>query len=132
MLTIHYGNLSQTMDASHDSLQTGIAAYNNKDYKKALVYFVGVEKNDAQNSDAKTYAGLAYLQSADYDNAINEFDELSNMKELFSNPGDFLKAISLLQRNKPGDKEVAKKLLQKVVTEKEEGNEKAAEWLKRF
>lgn len=128
----NYNTLSQTMDASHDSLQLGIAAYNNKDFNKALQLFTGVEKNDPQNSEAKQFAGLAYLRSSDYDNAVNQFDNLASMKNLFSNPGNFLKAISLLERNKPEDKAEAKKLLQKVVDEKEEGHEKAAEWLKRF
>ncbi len=32
----HFMQLSQTMGASRDSLQLGIAAYNNKDYRKAL------------------------------------------------------------------------------------------------
>ena len=120
------------MDASRDSLQLGIAAYNNKDYNRALQLFTGVEKNDTANSDAKKYAGLAYLQQQDYDKAIQQFDELSNMKGLFSNAGDFLKAVSLLERNKSGDKEEAKQLLQKVVTDKEEGSEQAEEWLKKM
>jgi len=127
----NYSALSQTMDASHDSLQLGIAAYNNKNYSRALQLFTGVEQNDPQNSDAKKYAGLTYLQQHNYDKAIIEFDALSNMK-LFSNPGDFLKAISLLERNATGDKEEAKKLLQKVVENKEEGNEKAQEWLNKL
>jgi len=124
----NYSNLSQTMDASHDSLQLGIAAYNNKDYNKALQLFTGVEQNDPQNSDAKKYTGLTYLQQDNYDKAIEQFDALSNMS-LFSNPGDFLKAVSLLERNSPGDKEAAKKLLQKVANNKEEGSEKAQDWL---
>ncbi len=127
----NYSNLSQTMDASHDSLQTGIAAYNNKDYSKALQLFEWVEKNDPANGDAKKFAGLTYLQQQNYDEAVQQFDELANMK-LFSNPGDFLKAVTLLERNQPRDKEEAKKLFQKVVTEKEEGSEKAEEWLKKL
>jgi anti-sigma-K factor RskA len=38
--------LSQTMDASHDSIQLGIAAYNDKEYDKALRLFEGVEQRD--------------------------------------------------------------------------------------
>ena len=54
------------------------------------------------------------------------------MKGLFSNAGDFLKAVSLIERNGPGDKDAAQKLLQKVVSEKEEGSEKAEELLKKL
>jgi tetratricopeptide (TPR) repeat protein len=127
-----YDNIGQTMDASHDSLQVGIAAYNNKEYDKALRYFQGVEKRDPANSDAKKYAGLAYLQQKDYSKAIQKFDELANMKGLFSNSGDFLKAVTLMERNKPNDKEEAKRLLQKVVNENESDKKEAEEIIKKF
>jgi tetratricopeptide (TPR) repeat protein len=124
-------DLSSAMDASHDSLELGISAYKDKDYDKSLQYFEGVEQSDPSNSDAKKYAGLAYLQKENYNKAIQQFDELAKM-ELHNNAGDFLKAATLLKRNNPGDKEAAKALLQKVVNEKEEGSEKAEEWLKKF
>lgn len=125
-------DLSQTMDASHDSLQLGIAAYKNKDYTKALGYFEGVTKQDSANSDAKKYTGLTYIQLNNYDKAIEQFDALANMQGLYYNPGDFLKAVALLKRNKAGDEETAKILLQKVVNENESEKETAEEWLKKF
>jgi tetratricopeptide (TPR) repeat protein len=128
----NYASLSHTMDASHDSLQSGIEAYNNKNYDKALQLFLGVQKNDPANSDAKKYAGVVYLQQQDYDKAVQQFDELANMKGLYSNPGDFLKAVSLLERNRTTDKEEAKILLQKVVNEKEEGYQEAEKLMKKF
>jgi tetratricopeptide (TPR) repeat protein len=128
----NYDDLGTTMDGSHDSLQIGIAAYKNKDYNRALQLFEWVEKHEPLNSDAKRNAGLAYLQLKNYDKAIQQFDELANMQGLFSNPGDFWKATALLERNNPGDKEAAKVLLQKVVNEKEEGSEKAEEWLNKL
>jgi tetratricopeptide (TPR) repeat protein len=120
------------MDASHDSLQSGIEAYNNKDYDKALQLFLGVQKSDSANSDAKKYAGLGYLRQQNYDKAVQQFDELANMRGLHSNPGDFLKAVSLLERNRTGDKEEAKILLQKVVNEKEENYQEAEKLIKKF
>jgi len=124
--------LSQTMDASHDSLQLGIAAYNNKEYDKALQLFEGVAQRDLLNGDAKKYTGLTYLRQSNYEKALEQFDALANMQGLHSNPGNFLKAVTLLERNNPGDKDEAKILLQKVVTEKEDGSEEAAAWLKKF
>ena len=125
--------LSQTMDGGlHDSIQLGMAAYNDQQYDNALQFFEGVEQRDSSNTDAKKYAGLSYLQKQDYDKALQQFDELANIKGLHSNPGDFLKATTLLLRNKQGDKEEAKALLQKVVNEKEEGSKEAAAWLKKF
>src|SRR5207344_985211 len=111
-----YGTLSIEMSGSTDSITLGLAAYNNKQYDEALGFLEGVEQRNPSNSDVKKYAGLAYLQKKDYDNAIQQFDELANM-HLHSNLGDFLKAVTLLERNKPGDKEGAKTLLQKVVNE---------------
>ena len=128
----NYSNLSLTMDASRDSLQLGIDAYNNKQYDKALRLFKSIEKTDTQNSDAKKYAGLTYMQKEEYDSALLQFDALAKMKGLFSNSGDFLKAVALMGRNKPGDRDKAKMLLQKVLSQKEEGSDKAAEWEKKL
>ena len=43
-----------------------------------------------------------------------------------------MKAVALLKRNKPGDEETAKTLLQKVVDGNESEKETAEEWLKKF
>ena len=125
-------NLETTMDASHDSLQLGVAAYKNGDFTKALAYFEGVADRDPSNSDAKKYTGVAYLQLNNYDKALQEFDELSKMEGLRYNPGDFLKAVTLLKRDGNADEESAKVLLEKVVKENESESEKAKEWLKKF
>jgi len=125
----NFTTLSQTMDASRDSLQLGIAAYNSQDYRRALALFEGVRRHDLTNSDAKKYTGLTYLQTKQYDKALERFQELSALKGLYSNSGDFLQAVTLLQRYNPGDKERAKELLQKVVQENEEGSKQAKEWL---
>lgn len=124
--------LSLTMDGVQDSLQLGMAAYNDKDYQKALQIFEGLYQNHPDNSYALKYSGLAYLLTKNYDKALSSFDELAAKKHLFSNDGLFLKAVTLLQRNQPGDKDAAKQLFEKVVNEKTEGNAKAEEWLKKW
>lgn len=121
--------LSQTMDASQDSLQLGIAAYNNQEYRKALPYFQAVYTTHPDNSDAKKYMGLVYLVTKDYNQALRQFEELANLKNLYSNPGLFLQAITLMQRNQEGDQQKAKQLLQQVVNEKAAGSREAEEWL---
>lgn len=128
----NYTLLSQTMDASHDSLQLGIAAYRRKDFEQAIVLFEGVRQRDPQNSDAKKYAGLAYLRLNNYDKALECFKALAAMNGLYSNSGDFLQAVTLMKRNRAGDKEKAKQLLQKVVRDNEEGNQQAKEWLDKW
>ena len=127
----NYAELNQTMDASRDSMQLGIAEYNNKNYQRALVLFDGVKNKDSANSDSKKYAGLAYLQLNNYDKALQCFTELSALKVIY-NAGDVLQATTLLQRNAPGDKERAKGLLKKVVTEHEVGSDVAKKILAKW
>ncbi len=128
----NYSQLSQNMDASTDSLQQGIAAYNKKDYDEALFLFQKVYEAHQDKSDAKKYLGLVYLMRKDYDKALMHFDELAQKKGLFSNPGLFLKAVTLLERDGKGDKKTAKKLLEQVVKENLEGKKEAQELLKKW
>lgn len=121
----------QQLDASQDSLEIGIQAYNNEDYEKALICFQDVYKRNPGITEAKKNIGLVYLATKQYDKAIVEFDQLIAMPELYTNPGRFLKALTLMRRNKKGDKEEARQLLEQVVREKSEGYEEAQEWLKK-
>lgn len=125
-------SLSQSLSASKDSMQQGIAAYNDKDFTKAISIFEGLYKKDTTNAEAVKNAGLSYLLNKDYDKALDAFDILSKKKNLFSNPALFFKAITLLQRNKQGDKEKARQLLQLLVKEKAEGSEEAEKLLQQF
>ena len=124
-------HLSITMDGAKDSLQQGIAAYNDKAYARSVHLFEAVYKAHPDNSDALKYAGIAYLVTKEYNKALHCFNELAAKKELFSNPGMFLKAVTLLQRNQPGDEEQAKQLLQEVINEKSDGSREAERWLKK-
>ena len=127
----NYTTLGKTMDGSRDSMQLGIDAYNNRNYTQAQNLFDGVRKSRPDISDAKKFAGLAYLQTKNYDKALQCFEELAAM-DLNYNSGDLLQAVTLMQRNNTGDKEKAKALLQKVVQQNEQGSEQAADWLKQL
>jgi hypothetical protein len=124
--------LSQTLDRSNDSMQQGIAAYNKKDYSAAISLFEGLYRQDTTNAEAIKNAGLGYLLSKDYDKAYEAFDILSKKKDLFSNPGLFYTAITLLQRNKENDREKAKQLLEAIVKKKGEGFEDAEKLLEKL
>lgn len=124
-------HLSVTMDGAKDSLQLGIAAYNNKAYTQANQLFEAVYQAHPQNYDALKYSGITYMVTKDYVRALTCFDELAAKKELFSNPGLFLKAVTLLQRNEEGDKAQAEQLLREVIRAKAEGSREAAQWLKK-
>ncbi len=120
--------ISHTMDGATDSLQMGISAYNDGNYNDALLLFQKIATAHPNNADAEDYAGRSYLMKKDYDNAIDQFDRLAKRK-LVSNYGPFLKAVSLLKRNKALDKADAKALLERVRDEKLEGSKEAADWL---
>lgn len=128
----HLIRLSQTMNASKDSLQKGIAAYNNKDYKIALQLFQQFQQSHPQQKNLLKYSGLVYLVTKDYNNALQSFNKLADVKSLYGNPGMFYKAITLLKRNEKNDKAQAKQLLKQVADNKEEGSKEAEEWLKKW
>lgn len=122
--------LSLTMDGGRDSLQQGMAAFNDKAYARALQIFKAIYEAHPENNDALKYAGITCLVTRDYDQAIACFEELAAKKGLFSNPGVFLKAVVLLARNEGGDVQEAKLLLRRVVDENLDGSTEAARWLK--
>lgn len=131
-LHTHYDHLSQTLDGTRDSLAQGITAYNNRDLNHALDLFTTLAHDHPGNTDARLYSGLVYLRQKDYDKALVEFDTLANVPSLYSNPGPFLKAVTLLQRNAAGDRETARQLLQDVVRRNLDGSQEAARWLQKF
>ncbi|HWB92633.1 MAG TPA: hypothetical protein VG605_12305, partial [Puia sp.] len=107
----HYDHLSQTLDGSRDSLQQGITAYNKRSFSHALAIFAALAKDHPDNPEALRYSGLVYLRMRDYDQALHQFEALAKIPSLYSNPGTFLKAVTLLTRNSPGDRESARQLL---------------------
>ncbi|HTE24153.1 tetratricopeptide repeat protein [Flavitalea sp.] len=124
--------ISSSMDASRDSLQTGIVAYNKKDYKEAIKTFGSIYASNPSDQQILKYLGQAYLMDGDYENALKNFELLSQLEGLRSNPGLFLKAITLMERNEAGDEQQAKTLFQKVVSDKLEGEKQAQVWLEKL
>ncbi|SMD44113.1 Tetratricopeptide repeat-containing protein [Aquiflexum balticum DSM 16537] len=124
--------IGQTMGSNKDSLQMGISFYNQKEYFKAVQVFENMIVSDPSNSEVIKNLGLSYLGLEEYDNALAQFEKLSQMEQLYSNPGQFYKALALLLRNESGDKNQAKELLQKVIDEDQEGSKNAKEWLEKF
>ncbi len=127
----NFQTLSVTM-GDQDSLQTGIDLYNSDKPTKALAIFETLAKNDPANSNLKKYAGIVSLRLKNYDKAIRYFTMLEADTSLESNFGKFYKAITLLKRNKIGDKKAAKLLLHQVIDNDLEGKSEAVEWLKEF
>ncbi|MDQ4140212.1 MAG: hypothetical protein M3142_06775 [Bacteroidota bacterium] len=132
--TLQFGiaGKNRQKDTTQDSLQVGITAYNNQEFNTALRYFREISAHYPENKEAKKYTGLVYLNTKSYDKALQEFEELANMKDVSNNPGLFLQAVTLMQRNNRGDKQKAKKLLEQIVEINAEGSIEAAQWLKEF
>ena len=115
-----------------DSLQLGIAAYNTNDYNKAESIFRELSKNKKHVVEATKDLGLTFLVRQQYDNALEQFDALSDNDSLYANPGPFYKAVTLMQRSGPGDEEAAKLILQDVVKKQLPGHKVASGWLRRW
>ena len=127
----NFKTLNVTM-GNGDSLQTGISLFNDGKLDEALIIFETLNKNDTSNTEAIKYAGIVSLRLRNYDKALQSFSLLEADTGLYSNPGKFYKAISLLERNKEGDKGEAKQLLQQVVDKDLEGKTMAIKLLKNF
>ena len=125
-------DIGQTMDAAKDSMQSAIAAFKKKDYQTAMQFFQQIYSRDTQNNDALRYLGQTYLVTDDYDKAIVSFEELSR-KQSYSNPGLFLKAVTLMKRNEGNDQKEARIILQKIADDEDaDGNKEAKKWLKNW
>jgi tetratricopeptide (TPR) repeat protein len=117
------------MGNDRDSLDKGVTAYNNKNYKEAESIFASLSSH---NAEAVKYLGLVYLITENYNKAIDQFETLAKNTELYANPGLFYKAVSLMKRNADGDKANAKKLLEEIIRKDLPGKREAEEWIKKL
>lgn len=124
--------LSITMSAAKDSVQIGIANYNDKHYAEAEKIFKSLKADNEVAPDAIKYLGILYLQTGRYDEAIAQFDTLAKYGTLFANPALFYKAVVLMKRSASGDREAAKDLLEEVVKKDLSGSKEAREWLNKL
>ncbi len=124
-----FEQLSLTMDASRDSLQQGIAAYNAGKWDEAEKLFDGIYTAHPDTLEALRLSGIVSFKKKNYDKAISRFHELATHQELFFNPGLFYQGITLLIRNSKGDKEQARLLLQQVVNGNLDGSKEANKML---
>jgi tetratricopeptide (TPR) repeat protein len=121
--------LSTTMSSGEDSLQLGIARYNEGRYQDAKTIFNSLAKRGNLAAESTRYLGITHLKLEEYDEAIVQFNKLSTHTQLYANPAKFYTAITLMKRAQGNDIEEAKKLLQEVVNEKLSGYREAELWL---
>ncbi len=125
--------LGQEMSGgSDDPNQTGVSAYNQQDYAGAIGIFEISISNGTANAETLQYIGLSHLAVGEYEKALHYFRMLSDQHDLYSNPGLFYQALTLMMRNGPDDILQAQLLLEKVVEQDAEGSMQAKEWLQKF
>jgi tetratricopeptide (TPR) repeat protein len=113
----HLATLGVMMGTEKDSLEEAINIYNGGNLETSLQYFEAIVRSHPSEFKAREYAGIVSLRLNQYDKALAYFENLANDKRLYANPGKFYQALTLLKRNKPGDKSRAETLLRQVVKE---------------
>jgi tetratricopeptide (TPR) repeat protein len=124
--------LGVNMGGKSNSMQTGLDLYNKGKTAEALLQFERIIQSDTTNFTAKENAGLAALRLKKYDKALAWFKELESYSANYANPALFDQALTLMNRNQPGDNEKAKQLLQRVVQNDGQEKETAQEWLRNW
>lgn len=129
----NWGSLGLTMGATVDSMQAALRLYNNGQIREAGIAFEKMVGSDSSDIFAKTYAGIVSFRLKDYDKALFWFGLLEKKhKEYYVNPAKFYQAITLMERDHPGDKEQAHLLLQQIVEKDLDGKEFAQKWVNDF
>lgn len=111
----HLQTFPVTMDNDNDNFKTAVRLYNEGQLNESLTRFEIILRNDSSNFKAKENAGIVSLRLNNYDKAIEYFQALEVRTDLYANPGKFYHALTLLKRNRPGDRQQARLLLQVVV-----------------
>lgn len=127
----HFKTLGVSMNSSETTLQQGINKYNAGAYAEAVEAFGTIIEKAPGDLYALRYRGLSYLMLQNFDAAIADFETLSHIPDLASNPGYFYTALVLLQRDQSGDMISARKILQYVVDNELEGHREALTWLRK-
>ena len=126
-----FQRLGVNMGGKEDNKQAGLRLYNEGNLVEALQQFEKLIQSDTSDFTAKKYAGIVFLRLKEYDKALMYFKQLETYT-LQSNPGLFYQALTLMERNQPGDAGHAKQLLQQVVQNDLEEKKAAQEWLRKL
>jgi len=124
--------ISIQMGSRQDSLQIAKNSYIAKDFPTALRQFEQMIERDSADETALRFAGLACLRLNEYDKALRYFQQLERVPGLYSNPAKFYQALTLMERNGPGDIPAARQLLEQVVAGDLDEKKVAEEWLKKW
>lgn len=128
----NFQDLGGTMGAGMDSIKIGKLYFKEGRLDSAQIYFESLLLRDSSSFEVTKYAGITCLRTKQYDKAIEYFSRMERGVGKYSNPGMFYHSITLIERNQPGDKEEAKKLLTQVRDNNLTGSDKAKKWLKEW
>jgi len=132
-ITKELSSFGVSMGSRQDSLQTAIQLYNEGKDNEALLQFENMLAANASDVTALRYAGIVSLRLGLYDKALLHFRQLEQYPGLYSNPGKFYYALTLMKRNGPGDKDQAKQLLQQIAQSNDlDGKQQAQQWLSQW
>lgn len=121
-----------SMGSKEDSMQKALKLYNDQKLPEALQYFQSMIQRDTADYISRQNAGIVALRLQRYDLALDYFKQLESYSLNFANPALFYEALTLMKRNRTGDAEQAKKLLQQVVQNDLDYKEVAEEFLKKL
>lgn len=127
-----FATLGPTMGTQNDSIQMGIAYFNKGKLDSASIVFQNILSRDSSLIEINTLEGKTLTRLGQYEKALVYFQKTASDKTAFDNPGVFYQAVVLLKRDGPYDREKAKILLEKVVSNNLTGAETATKWLKKW
>ena len=120
------------MGNDQDVLTPARTMFNAGDLTGTAKYLDSLLHKEPDNADANRFSGVVSLRQGDHDKALGRFRRLAALPGLYANPGQFLEAVTLLDRDASGDREKAREALMKVMKDGLGGKEWADKWLKKF
>jgi tetratricopeptide (TPR) repeat protein len=112
-----------------DAMQTGLDLYNRGKLPEALRQFETTLLADSLNQAAQLDAGIVSLRMGNYDQALAYFAKLESHTNPAINPALFYHALTLLKRNRDGDADFAKQVLNRIVQQGLDKRDEAKELL---
>lgn len=95
-----------------NSFKSGIVAYNQSNYSKAIQNFEESLKQNQNVNSANYYVGMSYFNLNKHNKAITAFDKVINSSSSFADDSMWYKSLSLINK---GQKSKAKTILESLV-----------------
>ena len=117
--------------AQEDSFRLAEKLFLAKRFSDALLICDALARSYPEKDEFILNAGIIALKAGNIEKAITYFESYEQKKR-YADQGRFYYAAALMKRNRAGDREKAKEMLEDIVESKENKHEIAAEWLKKM